>query len=61
MIGLKDAKEYGNFGLLALVLVVGGVDLGKTDGISQQLNHIDKRVTLVEYRLEKIERGGNDS
>lgn len=57
-----DLKEHGLlYGLIALVLAVSGVDLGKTDGISNQLSNIDKRLTVIEYRVDELEetQGGN--
>ncbi|AMO56635.1 hypothetical protein GZ77_03485 [Endozoicomonas montiporae] len=53
---VEDVKKHGLlYGLLTLVLTVSGVDLGKTDSISNQITSMDKRLTVAEYRINELE------
>ena len=51
-----EIKEHGLlYALVVLTLTLSGVDLGKTDGISNQLASMDKRLTVAEYRITELE------
>lgn len=56
---LRELKENGIlYSLLTVILAVNGVDLGKTDSISQQLYNIDKRLAMAEYKINIMEKKG---